>query len=374
MSSISFCLLAFSWDSVLGVLLWIVAAIVVLALVMTFAALSVVAERKVCAFIQGRYGPNRTAIPLVAAIPMVGNFLKRNGLMQLVADGAKFLLKEDPLPEHVNKFWYMLAPVMSLSPVLIAACVIPLGVYWSGGEAFPLSAANLDVSLVFALAVSSLGVYGAIMAGWSSNSKFSYHGAIRASAQTVSYELSMWLAVLPVVMFTALDSDNPLNLFEIANAQSGSAWFVLSQPVSALVFLVALFAETNRLPFDMAESETDLVSGYHTEYGSFKFGLFFVGEYGHVAVGSAIFATLFLGAWNPLPWTEWPEAWGWISSVLACLTFLLKIAAMIFFFIWVRWSVPRFRYDQVMSLGWKGLVPLGMLNLVAYMAVSALAY
>lgn len=358
--------IGFDWVDLLLKVLFSLAAIMI---VMCFAGLSVVAERKVCAFIQGRYGPNRTAIPWVLAVPLVGRFLQRAGLMQLVADGLKFLLKEDPLPAHVNKFWYMLAPVMSLTPVLVAAAVIPFGVYWSDGVACPMSAANLDISLVFALAVGSLGVYGTIMAAWSSNSKFPYLGGMRASSQVISYELAMAVSVLPVVMVVAQSSASPLNLFEIARAQSGSLWFCLTQPLGALLFLIALFAETNRLPFDMAESETDLVSGFHTEYGSFKFGLFFVGEYGHMVVGSALFITLFLGAWNPLPCLQWPEEWGWISSVLALITFLVKIAAMLFFFIWIRWTLPRFRYDQVMNLGWKALLPLAIANFVFYLAL-----
>ena len=162
-----------------------------------------------------------------------------------------------------------------------------------------------------------------------------------------------------------------LNLFEIARVQE-NLWFVVSQPISALIFLIALFAETNRLPFDMAESETDLVSGYHTEYGSFKFGLFFVGEYGHMVLGSSLFIVLFLGGWNPMPGVVWSESLGWISTVLSLLTFIVKIAMMLFLFIWVRWRLPRFRYDQVMSLGWKVLVPLALANFVAYMLFMAI--
>lgn len=351
----------------IGILLMIVFSLAAMILVMSFAGLSVVAERKVCAFIQGRLGPNQTAIPWVLAIPVVGKLLQRAGLMQLVADALKFLLKEDPLPNHVNKFWYMAAPIMALAPVLIVASMIPFGVYWQGGSAQPVGVSNIDLSLLFALAFGGLGVYGSVMAGWSSNSKFPYLGAMRASAQVISYELAMSMAVLPVVMFVAKDSTSPLSLFEIGKAQSGSLWFCLVQPLSALIFLIALFAETNRLPFDMAESETDLVSGYHTEYGSFKFGLFFVGEYGHIVVGSSLFITLFLGGWNPLPCLQWPESWGWVSSLLSVLTFLVKIAMMIFFFIWVRWTLPRFRYDQVMRIGWCVLLPLAMANFVFYL-------
>ncbi len=352
------------WGIVVPVLLSVLCILVV----MTFAGLSVVAERKISSYIQGRWGPNRTAIPYIEAIPFVGNFLKKNGLMQLAADGLKFLLKEDPLPKHVNKFWYMLAPVMTLAPVLVASCVIPFGIYWTNGQAQAVAVANLDVSLLFALAVGSLGVFGGIMAGWSSNSKLPYIGGMRAAAQVVSYELAMGLSVLPVVLVVASKGvESPLSLFEIANSQSNTFWFCLSQPLSALIFLVALFAETNRLPFDMAESETDIVSGYHTEYGSFKFGLFFVGEYGHVVVGSSIFIALFLGGWNPLPGESWPESWGTWATLLAVATFLVKVAMMIFFFIWIRWTLPRFRNDQVMNLGWKCLLPLALANFVGYL-------
>ena len=365
------CTLECIFNAVLPVLLSLLCIIVV----MSFAGLSVVAERKVCAYIQGRWGPNRTAIPYVEAIPFVGNILKKNGLMQLVADGLKFLLKEDPLPKHVNKIWYTFAPVMSLAPVLVAACVIPFGAYWQNGKLLPVAVANLDVSLIFALAIGSLGVFGAIMAGWASNSKLPYIGGMRAAAQVVSYELAMGLSVLPVIlMASAKGVASPLSLFNIVEVQNQNLWFAISQPLSALIFLVALFAETNRLPFDMAESETDLVSGFHTEYGSFKFGLFFVGEYGHIVVGSSIFISLFLGGGSLLPGLGmYPESWGLFGTLLYVITFLAKIAMMIFFFIWIRWTLPRFRNDQVMNLGWKVLVPLALANFVGYLIYTSIA-
>ena len=365
----------FSWESIWNAVLPVLLSLLCIVVVMTFAGLSVVAERKVCAYIQGRWGPNRTAIPFVEAIPFVGNVLKKNGLMQLVADGLKFLLKEDPLPKHVNKFWYMLAPVMSLAPVLVASCVIPFGAYWQDGKLLPVAVANLDVSLIFALAIGSLGVFGAIMAGWSSNSKLPYIGGMRAAAQVVSYELAMGLSVLPVIlMVSAKGATSPLSLFDIVQIQNQNLWLVVSQPLSALIFLVALFAETNRLPFDMAESETDLVSGFHTEYGSFKFGLFFVGEYGHIVVGSSIFIALFLGGGSLFPGAGmYPESWGLIGTLLYVATFLIKIAMMIFFFIWIRWTLPRFRNDQVMNLGWKILVPLALVNFIAYLIYTSIA-
>ncbi len=359
------------WDSVLNAILMILFSLIAIVVVMTFAGLSVVAERKVCAFMQGRYGPNRTAIPWVAAVPGVGNILRSFGLMQLVADALKFLLKEDPLPNHVNKPWYLAAPAIALTPVLTVACLIPCGVIYTDSGKIPMAVADVDLSLILALAIGSLGAYGAVIAGWASNSKYPYFGGVRASAQMISYELTMGICALTVAIWVAPITGKPFSLFSIADSQSGAMWLCITQPLTAFLFLVALFAETNRLPFDMAESETDLVSGFHTEYGSFKFGLFFVGEYGHVAVASALFATLFLGGWNPLPGLSWPADWGWISSVLCVLTFLVKVAAMIFFFIWVRWSVPRFRYDQVMRLGWQCLVPLALANFVFYIILRA---
>ncbi len=358
------------WELTLNIVLKVIYALLAIIFVMTFAGLSVVAERKVCAFIQGRWGPNRTAIPFVEAIPFAGPMLKKFGLMQLVADALKFLLKEDPLPKHVNKLWFLAAPILALTPVLFTACVIPFGIIFTDAGAIPMSVANLDLSLLFALAIGSLGAYGAVIAGWASNSKFPYHGGIRASAQVISYELALGLSALGLVIWVAPLVENPLSLFEIAKSQTG-LWYCFVQPLGALIFLIAIFAETNRLPFDMAESETDLVSGFHTEYGSFKFGLFFTGEYGHVVVASALFVTLFLGGFNPFPFLSWPESWGWISTVFSLLTFVAKVAAMVIFFIWVRWSVPRFRYDQVMDLGWSKLLPLAVANFIFYMLLRA---
>lgn len=355
-------------DVVGFVVLKIIFGFAVIGIVMGFAAVSVVIERKVSAAIQGRLGPNRTAIPYVECIPFIGKFLKRNGLMQLVADALKFLLKEEPLPNHVNKFWFSIAPIISLSPVLVAASVIPFGFFFWDGSLIPISPVNIDFSLLFALAVGSLSVYGAVLAGWSSNSKYSYHGCVRASAQVISYELALILSIVPIIMLIASRVENPLSLFEIGLAQN-HMWNIVYAPISALIFLIALFAETNRLPFDMAESETDLVSGFFTEYGSFKFGLFFIGEYGHIVVGSSIFITMFLGAWNPLPGVTYPVEWGWIASILSVLTFLIKIFIMIFFFVWIRWTLPRFRYDQVMSMGWKILLPIAIANLLLYMLI-----
>ncbi|MDB2310795.1 MAG: NADH-quinone oxidoreductase subunit H [Opitutae bacterium] len=344
----------------------IVFAVAMISVFMGLCSYSVLAERKVSSWIQGRTGPNRTRLPLLGHIPILGNILTRLGIFQPVADGLKFLFKEEITPGHVKTTYYYLAPVLALAPALTTMVVLPFGRYVDpSGVVQPLVLANLDVGMLFILGVSSLGVYGIVLAGWSSNSKYPFLGAIRASAQMVSYELAMGLAILPVFMWSAAPgSDYGLSLFGVVESQSGWLWLAFWQPLSALIFLVAVFAETNRLPFDMAESETDLVGGFHTEYGCFKFGLFFVAEYAHVIMGSALFVILFLGGWNFLP--GFADPWGdsTFGAVLSVLWFTGKVFAMIFFFIWVRWTLPRFRYDQVMALGWKILLPLAIGNLI----------
>lgn len=333
---------------------------------------AVLAERKISAWIQGRVGPNRATFPLVAAIPVLGKIAQRWGLIQPLADGGKFLFKEDLIPAHVNKVYFILAPIIAFVPGLVTIAVVPFGQYVdaASGTVKTLILANVDVGLLFVFAFSSLGVYAIVLSGWASNSKYPFLGGIRASAQLISYELAMGLAVLPVFLWTNAPN-NPhgtLSLVDIVNAQQG-LWFCFAQPVSFITFLIALFAETNRLPFDMPESETDLVGGYHTEYSSFKFGFFFVGEYANMTVGSAIVALVFLGGWNPLPYVTWAGlGWnvGWLGGLLAVGTFFLKTLAVLFFFIWVRWTVPRFRYDQVMRIGWRKLLPVAIGNLVVY--------
>ena len=337
--------------------------------VMTMAGYSVLAERKVSAWMQGRVGPNRTVLPVIGSIPFAGGFLKALGIFQPLADGLKFLFKEEIVPGHVNKIYYYLAPLVALVPALTTMTVLPFGEFWnSQGDVSPLILADLDIGILFVLAVSSLGVYGIVLAGWSSNSKYPFLGGIRSSAQMISYELAMGLSLLPVFLWVSEPGAavSGLSLVEIVRSQNASAWLLIIQPVSALIFLIALFAETNRLPFDMPESDTDLVGGFHTEYGSFKFGIFFVAEYAHIVVGSAIFTLLFLGGWNFLPWVEnpWPE--NWIGTLIGIGWFLTKTIGLIFFFIWIRWTLPRFRYDQVMNLGWTKLLPLALANLIFY--------
>lgn len=355
------------------ILLKVIYAVLMIAGVMTLAAYSVLAERKFSAWIQGRVGPNRTTLPFISAIPVIGPLLQKLGIWQPLADGVKFLFKEDPIPGHVNKFYYVLAPLAAITPALVTMTVLPIGEYWDANDvAHAIGLADLDVGILFILAVSSLSVYGLVLAGWAANSKYPFFGGIRASAQMISYELAMGLSILPIIMWTSAPGESSaLNLFSVVQAQDGM-WNVLWQPISALIFLVALFAETNRLPFDMAESETDLVGGFHTEYGSFKFGLFFIAEYAHMIVGSAVFVILFLGGWNFLPGIESPWPHSLFGSVCSVLWFLAKILFFVFFFIWVRWTLPRFRYDYVMKLGWNGLLPLSIANLIFYTLLIAL--
>ncbi len=345
------------------------------------------AERKISAWIQGRPGPNR-AIPIwFRYVPVVGPMLQRLGAFHLMADGLKMLFKEDALPGHVNKVYFVAAPIIAMIPALTTVTAVPFGAYVdAAGKTVPLVLANVDVGILAVFAVSSLGVYSLILAGWASNSKYPFLGGIRASAQLISYELSMTLSVLPVFLWVnAPGTQGTLSLFDVVQAQSGAGflggmWFVFLMPVSAIVFFIALFAETNRLPFDMAEGEADLVGGFHTEYGAFKWGLFFVAEYAHMLVGSGVFTLLFLGGWNPLPWLPLTTVMGWLgwthSPILfgaaSIVVFLAKVLFFFFVFMWVRWTVPRFRYDQVMKLGWQKLLPLAIGNLIFYAAAIAI--
>jgi NADH-quinone oxidoreductase subunit H len=347
----------------------VVFALMMIGAVMTMAGYSVLAERKVSAWMQGRVGPNRTVLPIIGSIPIIGSFLQGLGIFQPLADGLKFLFKEEIVPGHVNKIYYYLAPIIALVPALTTMTVLPFGEFFTeAGETIPLMLADLDVGILFILAVSSLGVYGIVLAGWSSNSKYPFLGGIRSSAQMISYELAMGLSLLPIFLWVSKPGVevSGLSLVEIVNSQHQAMWLLLVQPVSALIFLIALFAETNRLPFDMPESETDLVGGFHTEYGSFKFGIFFVAEYAHIVIGSAIFTIIFLGGWHFLPWMSDPWPANWVGTILGVGWFLTKTIGLIFFFIWIRWTLPRFRYDQVMDLGWTKLLPLALANLLFY--------
>ncbi|MCZ6672211.1 MAG: NADH-quinone oxidoreductase subunit H [Verrucomicrobia bacterium] len=354
-------------------IIWIITkAVIVAVALLSFSNLAVLAERKVSSWIQGRVGPNRTSIPLIGSIPVIGTAMTRLGLFQPVADGLKLLLKEDPVPDHVNKFYFFLAPVAAMMPAVTTIAVLPFGQIISDGVVVPIVLADLDIGILFIFAVSSLGVYGMILAGWASNSKYPFLGGIRSSAQMISYELSMGLSILPIFMWAnAPGADSGLNLFSVVQHQQG-VWGVIFMPGSALLFLVSIFAETNRLPFDMAESESELVAGFNTEYGSFKFGLFFAAEYAHIIVGSGVFTALFLGGWHPLPFLSadlLPD--GLLGAAFSIGIFLFKVCCMVFFFIWIRWTLPRFRYDQIMKLGWTMMLPLAIVNLVVYAIIFA---
>lgn len=302
-------------------------------------AYTVLLERWVCAWIQDRLGPNR-----------VGPF----GLLQPLADGAKFIFKEDILPAHAYKFYFTIAPLLAMIPALLTIAVIPFGSNILG----ELSViANLNIGILFIFSVSSLGVYGIVLAGWASNSKYPFLGGMRSSAQMISYEVCMGLSVVTVFM----QSGN-LNLMDVVLYQSHHGWLVFYQPLSFFLFLVSAFAETNRLPFDFPEAEQELVGGYHTEYSSMKFAMFFLAEYANMFVASAVMTTLFFGGWS-LPFAPFnaPAATLWVGLAHIGI-FLAKVLAFLFFFIWVRWTLPRFRYDQLMAIGWKIFLPLTLAN------------
>jgi len=321
---------------------------VILGIVLTGVAYTTLAERKVSAWMQDRLGPNR-----------VGPF----GLLQPVADGLKFFFKEDITPREAYRPVYLLAPLLCLFPALITFAVIPFGTSITiRGATFPLVIApGVDVGLIYLLALSSLGVYGILLAGWSSGNKYSMMGSLRSAGQVISYELGMGLSILTVVMWAG-----SFDLNAIVNAQTGSwkhPWFLIPHCLGFVVFVVCLFAETNRLPFDLPEGESEIVGGYHTEYSGLRFAMFFMGEYANMITASALMVLLFLGGWNlPFVRYEWfGPLWG---GLLSMAVFFTKVFALCFVFIWVRWTLPRFRYDQLMNLGWKRLFPLAVLNLV----------
>lgn len=343
----------------------LIGSVVIIGTVMGLSNFAILAERKIAGWIQRRPGPNHTSIPYISSIPIIGRILLRLGIFQMVADAGKMFFKEEPIPGHVNKFYFNMAPLLTLIPALTILVVLPVGEYHTGNalEAKPIVISNLDIGMLLIFAISSLGIYGIILGGWASNNKYSFLGCVRGSAQMISYELAMGLSILPVFMWSnSPGSDAGLNLFAVAQSQ-GNIWLLFWQPLSAFIFMVALFAETNRLPFDMPESETDLVSGFHTEYGDFKFGLYFVAEYGHVIIGSGIFTILFLGGWH-LPFIAVDYPAGLLGALISFIVFFAKTIGLVLFFIWMRWTLPRFRYDQVMNMGWKILLPLAIINLI----------
>lgn len=309
------------------------------------AAYSTYAERKVAAFMQDRIGPDRA-----------GPF----GILQPMADGLKMFMKEEIIPTVSNKFLFILGPSLAMLTALMTGVVVP----WSGNinigdYSFPLQIADINIGILYVFGVVSFGVYGIMIGGWASNNKYSMLGALRASSQMISYEIAMGLALVALIMKTG-----SLSLGEIVRQQDGSMWNVVYQPLGFLIFLICAFAETNRAPFDLPECETELVGGYHTEYSSMKLGFYLFAEYINIFISSAIISSLYFGGYN-IPFQNHLPIDGNVLSILQFAFFFGKIIFFIFFFMWVRWTIPRFRYDQLMNLGWKILIPLAIFNILA---------
>ena len=322
--------------------------LVVLHLALGAAAYLILLERKICAWVQDRCGPNRVG-------PM--------GLLQPIADGVKLFLKEDFMPRGVDRALFILAPAFSAIPALIGFVIIP----WAGlleigdGKTVAIMGANINIGIIYLVATASLGVYGVGLGGWASNNKYSFIGGLRAAAQMISYEIPMGLALLCVIL-----TAGTLLPMEIVRQQLDGQWFLIQQPLAAVLFFICMLAEANRAPFDLAEAEQELVGGWHTEYSSMKWALFFLGEYVHVFVGAAFFAMLFLGGWSINPVTGWdlPVVGAWWMILIQFGIVLAKVFLIVAFGMMIRWTLPRFRFDQLMKLAWEGMIPLGLVLLL----------
>ena len=366
-----------------------------LGLILGLVSYTVYAERKICAWIQDRVGPNRTGVPLTK--------IRILGLGQPIADALKLLLKENFIPNDVNKFYYFIAPKISMVPAILVLAVLPFGSTLFG---VPMVIADINIGVLYVFAVSSLGVYGIVLAGWASNSKYPFLGGIRSSSQMISYELALGLSVIPVFMLCGTLNMQDIVLWQRENGwmvfpwwPKGLTWEVLLSGdlkavwatcvngfslarvliwipmlISFVIFLIAMFAETNRAPFDLPEAEQELVGGYHTEYSGMGFALFFLGEYAAMIAGSGVIVTLFLGGWSLplLPDGSMPGIWGVVFGLANIGVFFAKIIALLVLFIWVRWTVPRFRYDQLMKLGWYFFFELALVNI--FITAFVLAY
>ncbi len=334
----------------MNILLSLIQISIVLAVVLTLVVLLVYSERRISAAIQNRIGPNRVG---------------PKGILQPVADVLKLLMKEDIVPRNANKTIHDLAPIISIGVALSTFAVIPVGdsidIF---GTTIKLQIADVNIGILYILAMTSMGVYGITLAGWSSNNKYSLLGGLRSSAQLISYELSMGLSIIGVLLVSGT-----LRLDEIVEHQSTYLWGWLPgwnaflQPVAFVTFVVAAFAETNRLPFDLPEAEPELVGGYHTEYSGLKFGLFMLSEYANIITASAVIVTLFLGGYH-LPFLEFAGLSPFVTSLLQIAAFCAKVVCVLLFIILIRWTLPRFRYDQLMNLGWKVMLPITLANLV----------
>lgn len=334
---------------------FIIATVVKMLLIFTIymvgVAYTTLAERKISAWIQDRHGPNR-----------VGPW----GMFQVLADGVKNIMKEETMPGDVNKALFVLAPALAFVPALIAWAVIPFGAPlptpWGK---INLVVADLPIGFLFTLAITSIGVYGIVLAGWASNNKYALLGGLRSSAQMVSYEIAMGMSTVCVLLMAG-----NVSLNEIVMQQATMGWNALLLSIAAFLFLVAAFAETNRVPFDLPEAESELIAGYHSEYSAMKFSMFPISEYANMITASAMFVTLFLGGWD-IPFTQWDNTGPAtvMKALLTTMLFAAKVLFFVFFYIWVRWTLPRFRYDQLMSLGWKLMLPVAL----AYIVVVASA-
>ncbi len=359
----------------------IILIVVVVHVILGACAYLIMLERKLSAWMQDRIGPNRVG-------PM--------GLLQPIADGLKFLLKEDYSPKGVDKWLFILAPGVITLTALVGFAVIPWGgvldfsivanqleaikvagllpasfMTWlhSSGSTVHVQGADVNIGVVYLIAVASLGVYGVALGGWASNSKYSFLGGLRASAQMISYEIPMGLSLLAIILLSGT-----LNPNTIVQHQIDGGWYLLQSPIAALLFYICMLAEANRAPFDLAEAESELIGGYHTEYSSMKFALFFLAEYAHMVTGAAFFAVLFLGGWsvNPLPWgPDLAEKGGLLLVLMQCGVMAGKIFLLISLHMAIRWTLPRFRYDQLMRLAWEGMIPTGLL---VVMATSFMVY
>lgn len=334
-------LLAIDWALIIEKLVLII--VVVLAS-LGIALYSTWAERKVAAFFQDRLGPNRA-----------GPF----GLLQPLADGAKLIFKEEITPNSANKWLFILGPAMSMTAALITSAVIPWGDHLKIGQRIiPLQIADVNIGILYVFGVVSLGVYGIMIGGWASNNKFSLLAALRGASQAISYELAMGMSLIALLMLTG-----SLSLKTIVDQQVGHVWNVVYQPLGFIIFLVCAFAECNRTPFDLSEAENELNMGYHQEYSSMKMGFYLFAEYVNMFISSAIMATMYFGGYD-VPFFNPANHSPNLAALVGIIALMVKVVFFIFLFMWVRWTIPRFRYDQLMNLGWKKLLPLALVNML----------
>ena len=321
-----------------------VLVVVVFLVSLGIAAYSTYAERKIAAFMQDRVGPDRA-----------GPF----GLMQPIADGVKMFMKEEIIPTNADKALFILGPSLMMMTACLTGVVIPWGKSLIiNGTEYPVQITDLNIGILYLFGVVSLGVYGIMIGGWASNNKYSLMGAIRASSQMISYELAMGLSIIALVMTTGT-----LSLREIVEQQGGANWNVFAQPLGFLIFIICAFAECNRTPFDLPECETELVGGYHTEYSSMKLGFYLFAEYINMFISSAVISSLYFGGYN-FPFVESLGLSHNLTTLVGTGIFFGKVFFFIFFFMWIRWTIPRFRYDQLMHMGWRILIPLALLNIL----------